>query len=241
MQHILSPMTQAPRAPGLSCIICAYNEAPRIGAVLTAASNHPHISEVLVINDASTDETAEVAARFPGITLVTLPQNVGKSRALVAGLRMATHDTIMLLDADLSNITAADITALAEPVLKGSADVTISLRKNAFSFHHAIGIDFTSGERVVPKWLLADVLGVIDTLPSFGIESYMNTLIIKKGLRLKIVPWSRVTHTRKSEKYGYIRGILSDLGMTYDVLRVLSPIAIIKQNIELLRLTKQSK
>jgi glycosyltransferase involved in cell wall biosynthesis len=239
MQHILDAMSQASIAPGLSCIICAYNEAPRIGAVLTALTGHPLIGEVLVINDASSDNTAEVVGRFPGVTLVTLPNNVGKSRALVAGLRLAQHSTIMLLDADLSNITANDITALAEPVTSGNKDVTISLRKNAFSFHHMLGIDFTSGERVIPKWLLHNVLGEIDKLPEFGIESYMNTIIIKKSLRLKIVPWKQVTHMRKAEKYGYVRGILSDLGMTYDILRVLSPLAIIKQNMQLLRLTKQ--
>jgi glycosyltransferase involved in cell wall biosynthesis len=219
----------------LSCIICAYNEAPRIGTVLTAVTNHPLIDETIVVNDASSDDTAQVVKKFPGVTLLDLPKNMGKSHALVQGFRLSQGELVMLLDADLANITAADITALAELVLSGTADVSLSLRKNAFAIHHLIGLDFTTGERVVPRTLLGEVLEEIEKLPKFGIESYMNDLIIKKGLRLAVVPWQRVTHTRKSEKHGVIRGTLADLSMTLDVLRVLSPLGIVRQNRALLK------
>jgi len=219
----------------LSCIICAYNEAPRIGTVLTAASNHPLIDEIIVVNDASTDDTAQVVKKYPGVTLLELPKNMGKSHALVQGFRLSQGELVMLLDADLANITAADITALAQPVLSGAANVTLSLRKNAFAIHHLIGLDFTSGERVVPRALLGDVLEEIEKLPKFGIESYMNNLIIERGLRIAVVPWQRVTHTRKSEKHGFLRGALADFSMTLDVLRVLSPLGIVRQNRALLK------
>ena len=45
----------------LSCIIPAYNEAPRIAAVLAVVLDHPLIGEVLVVDDGSSDGTAEVA------------------------------------------------------------------------------------------------------------------------------------------------------------------------------------
>ena len=110
----------------LSCIICAYNEAPRIGAVLTAATGHSLVDEVIVVDDASTDDTAKVVKRFPAVTLISLPKNIGKSHAMVHGLRVSRGDTIMLLDADLANITEHDISALASPVLEDRADVSIS-------------------------------------------------------------------------------------------------------------------
>lgn len=224
----------------LSCIICAYNEAPRIAAVLEAAASYAGLGEIIVVDDCSTDGTAEVVKRFPAVRLISLPKNAGKSRAMVQGLNIAQGEYIMLLDADLAGLAAQDIAALAEPVLSGKADVSLSLRKNALAIHHRLGLDFTSGERVVPKSLLADVLDKIDKLPRFGIESYMNHLIIMRGMRIAVVRWAGVTHMRKAQKYGIIRGTLSDWGMAFDVLRVLSPLAVISMNRAMLRLTNRS-
>lgn len=224
----------------ISCIICAHNEAPRIAAVLTAATGHSLLDEIIVVDDCSSDDTIEVIERFPTVKLIALPKNGGKSKAMVHGLNAAQGDTIMLLDADLANITEHDISALAEPVVSGQADVSISLRKNAFGIHHSIGLDFTSGERVLPKSLLSDVLHEINKLPKFGIESYMNQLIITRSMRVAVVRWQEVTHMRKADKHGFIKGTLGDLKMSLDVLRVLSPWAIIKMNRALIKLRVRS-
>jgi glycosyltransferase involved in cell wall biosynthesis len=223
----------------LSCIICAHNEAPRIAAVLAAATGHSRIDELVVVDDASQDDTAEVVRRFPAARLVRLERNVGKSRALIEGLRASSGERVMLLDADLANITERDISELADPVLSGRADVSLSLRKNALAIHHWLGLDFTSGERVIPRALLADVLHEVERLPRFGIESYMNSLIIARRMRVAVVRWEGVTHMRKAEKYGFVRGTLADWGMVYDVLRVLSPFGVIRQNRDLLRLQEE--
>ena len=221
----------------ISCIICAYNEAPRIAAVLEAATQYAGLGEIIVVDDASTDGTADVVRRFPSVKLITLQKNGGKSRAMVQGLNVAQNELVMLLDADLFNLTAQDVSDLAEPVMSGRADVSISLRRNAFGIHHWLKLDFTSGERVLPKALLADVMQEINKLPEFGIESYMNKLIIARKLRVAVVEWTKVEHMRKADKYGYIRGTLSDLGMVVDVLRVLTPWAVIKMNRAMLKLT----
>ncbi len=223
--------------PKISCIICAYNEAPRIGAVLEAAANHPLIGEIIVVDDGSTDGTAGAVRRFPSVKLIALAKNGGKSAAMAAGVAAASFETILLLDADLRGLKAAHIAALIEPVASGTADITLSLRKNSLGLYRMIGLDFVSGERVLPKALLSESLCNARALPRFGIEVFMNKLIIKNKLRIGVVSWPSVTQARKVEKLGFWRGNLAETRMVLDVLRVIYPIEAIGQTYKMIKLS----
>lgn len=213
----------------LSCIICAFNEAPRIGAVLAVASVHPLLDEVIVVDDGSTDGTSEIVRLFPSVRLISYPRNRGKSCAMAAGIAAATNDILMLLDADLKGLNADNVTALAEPVLSGRADVSISLRHNSLPIYRAIGIDFVSGERVLRKELLSETLIEMRALPRFGIEVFTNQRIIASKLSIAVVRWAHVTQARKTEKIGRWRGMLAECRMLRDVLQVAYPLAAISQ------------
>lgn len=218
----------------ISCIICAYNEAPRIKTVLSAVANHPLIDEVVVVDDGSTDETVAVVSEFPTIKLISLPQNVGKSKAMAEGVKAVSHDLLMLVDADLVGLDPEDISTLANPVLSGQADVSISLRKD--SFVRLMGLDFVTGERVVPRALLADVTEDIEKLPSFGIEVFMNQLIIENNLRVAVVDWKSVRHTRKVDKWGWPEGLFDFQRMVADILDTVHPSTALAQTYQLLAL-----
>ena len=146
--------------------------------MLGVASLHPLLSEVIVIDDGSTDKTADIVRSFPSVQLISLPEPRGKSRAFAEGVRAAQHDFIMHLDADLKHLTAANITALAEPVLSGRCGMSISVRKNSLAIYRWLGLDFVSGERVLPKRIVAACLSEMQDLPGFGIEAYINERII---------------------------------------------------------------
>jgi hypothetical protein len=66
-------------APRISCIVCAYNEAPRIGAVLMVATAHPMLAEIIGVDDGSTDTTDEVVRQFPSVRLIDRATNGGNS------------------------------------------------------------------------------------------------------------------------------------------------------------------
>jgi glycosyltransferase involved in cell wall biosynthesis len=234
--HLLSRMTAISTMPirhRISCIICAFNEAPRIGAVLAVASVHPLLSEVIVVDDGSTDGTAEVVRRFPSVKLISCETNRGKSAAMALGIAAAQNEMLMLLDADLKGLAAEHITALAAPVLSGTAEVSMSLRQNSLLMFRAIGLDFVSGERVVKKELLSEALKEIHGLPRFGIEVFMNNLIIARRRSIAVIHWLDVTQARKTEKLGYWKGIRAEWRMISDLLKVTYPLALFSQTFRL--------
>jgi glycosyltransferase involved in cell wall biosynthesis len=220
----------------ISCIICAFNEAPRIAAVLSVVSAHPSLHEVIVVDDGSTDETAEIVRNFGSVNLISYPMNRGKSFAMATGIAAAQNDIIMLLDADLIDLTAEHLSALAAPVLLGKAEVSLSLRKNSLLIFRAIGLDFVSGERVIRKKLLSETLEEIHGLPRFGIEVFMNRLIIQRQHSISVTYWPTVTQARKTEKLGFWPGIRAEWHMITDLLKVAYPFALISQNYRMLLL-----
>jgi glycosyltransferase involved in cell wall biosynthesis len=224
-----------PSSP-ISCVICAYNEAPRLGAVLSVVVGHPLIDQVIVVDDGSTDGTAEVARAFDGVHVIVCPENRGKSKAMAAGVAAARNDLLMLLDADLKGLTAANVSALALPVLEGVAEVTLSLRKNSLPIFRLMGLDFVSGERVLRKSLLADALSELHRLPRFGVEVFMNHRIIEERLPIAVVRWAHVTQARKTEKFGWWRGQKAELRMAFDLLRAVYPIELVSQSWHMLAL-----
>lgn len=201
----------------LSCIIPAYNEASRIEAVLQSVVGHPLINEVIVVDDGSSDGTAEVVKGIDGVRLIELPQNKGKTWAVTVGIEAATGDTLMFVDADLLGLDASHLTALIAPIQQGKADITISLRANAPRPWHWIGIDYISGERVMPRGLLIDQIDAMRALPKFGLEVFMNSLLIRQSARIAIVLWPEVESPLKGAKFGWAEGLKRDVKMIRDM------------------------
>ncbi|HET7286180.1 MAG TPA: glycosyltransferase, partial [Pyrinomonadaceae bacterium] len=121
----------------LSVIIPAYNEAARLEHTLRAVVDYLLQSapdaEVIVVDDGSADDTAEIArhafadAGNLRTSVISYKSNLGKGRAVRLGLLAARGDVTLFSDADLSTpITEAP--KLIEPIVRGEYDVTFGSR-----------------------------------------------------------------------------------------------------------------
>jgi glycosyltransferase involved in cell wall biosynthesis len=98
-----------PKGVSVSLIIPAYNEekrlVPFLETVLSYTREHPRdITEILVVDDGSTDRTSSLAHGFeekiPGLKVITQPRNQGKGAAIQTGVMAARGDLIIFMDAD---------------------------------------------------------------------------------------------------------------------------------------------
>lgn len=220
----------------VSCIIPAYNEGKRIEAVLRAVYKHPLISEIIVVDDGSNDDTQEIVKNYQGVISLINEKNIGKSKTLVSGIKRATGEYLLFLDADLIGLTPEAISALINPVISHRADISISLRKNAPRFYKKIGLDFISGERVIPKSFILGHLEEVGHLTRFGFETYLNKLIVKNNSRLAVISWNEVISPWKHTKSGFWSGIVGEIKMNLDIVRTASIFEIIGQISKMLKL-----
>jgi dolichyl-phosphate beta-glucosyltransferase len=131
----LTPTRPQTFHPRLSVIIPAYNEEKRLEPTLDKVCGYlkkwRHKSEIIVVDDASTDGTLALANRWkkkhPGLLrVVTYPVNQGKGGAVRAGVFAARGDVLLFSDADLS--TPIEETDKLWKVVTGGADMAAGSR-----------------------------------------------------------------------------------------------------------------
>lgn len=109
----------------VTVVVPAYNEASRIGSVLEEI---PDEYRVLVVDDASADETAEVA-RDAGAEVVEHDRNRGYLEALRTGFAAVESPIVVTLDADGEH-DPGDVDRLVEPIVADEADLVFGAREH---------------------------------------------------------------------------------------------------------------
>jgi len=125
--HLIQVEDVEPPKKGLYAVLPAYNEELVIGSVVLRTRQY--VDRVIVVDDGSTDRTAEVA-KLAGADVIRLDHNTGKAYALLLGLRHArtTGCTVaVMLDADGQH-DPSEIQRVAGLVSIGKADLVIGSR-----------------------------------------------------------------------------------------------------------------
>lgn len=188
------------RSEQLSILIPALNEAATIGDVITQLRAAYPDAEILVIDDGSTDATAQLAEAATA-RVVRHPYNKGNGASVKTGLRNATREVIVIFDADGQH-DAADIEKIVSQI--GVYDLVVGARdENSQTdfgrrmYHHVLNLlatylsglnvpDATSGFRAARR---ADLLQFIHLLPNgFSTPVTTSLAFIKAGYSVKFVP-----------------------------------------------------
>lgn len=190
----------------VAAVVPARDEAARIGATVRSASSVAGVDVVVVVDDGSSDSTAEEARRA-GAVVVSHSHPQGKGAAMVTGAveaadlereRLVAPRHLLFLDADLG-ASAGRAGPLVEPVVVGSADVTIALlpasavpgggrgvvvalsrygirRLTGWEAHQPL-----SGQRCLTR---AAFDGLRPLAAGFGVETGMTIDALRRGLRV---------------------------------------------------------
>jgi|HubBroStandDraft_5_1064220.scaffolds.fasta_scaffold35466_3 dolichyl-phosphate beta-glucosyltransferase len=214
--------------PNYSIVIPAYNESARIPAtlkeVVSCIREHHWNTEVIVVNDGSTDATAQVVLDFarenPEVRLVENPGNHGKGYSVRNGMLQAMGEIVMFTDADLS--APMDEAERLFAAIAGGADIAIGsrwLEKGRQThrqplYRQFFGRCFNAVTRAVMGLHFADTqcgfkaftrnaaqtVFQLQTIERWGFDPEILFIALKCGFRVVEVPvsWAHDERTRMS-------------------------------------------
>jgi len=157
-------------------VIPAYNEVSNVGKVVREVKTEAPFVDVLVVDDGSSDATAETASRA-GAIVVKLPFNLGMFEAVRTGFVYADrkgYDIAIQVDADGQHVPS-EIGALVEPIMKEDIDIVVGsryLESRGYRtpFFRKLGIRLFA-------WITSVVLGQKITDTTCGFRSYSRRAI----------------------------------------------------------------
>ena len=213
---------------GTTAIVAAYNEEKTLASVLAVLTTSPHIDEVIVVSDGSTDGTVEVARSFD-VRTIALRENQGKGYAMRVGVDYASNDILFFCDGDMY-VTPEHIEALVLPVVRDECDMNIGVRNRGplLNFMHLrlkCG-PVLSGIRVMHR-------KVWETVPTqymerFKIEGALNFFCARDGFAQQHTLIYELGHVTKESKRGVRRGLAARGRMTGEVILLLCDLYLIE-------------
>jgi len=191
----------------VSIIVCAYNEEQTIAGVLKACCTYNPMADVLVVDDGSTDGTVAVLEGLKNeysFRLEILPENKGKSWAMVHGVEHCDREIILFFDADVSNITRQHFSSLLGPMREGEADMVLGQPRETMIDYRVNPFKSLTGERAM---LRADLLPILDDIREirFGVETFINLFYQAEGKRIRYVLLEGLSHPNTFEKLSTVK------------------------------------
>ena len=235
------------RGMPLSIILPANNEALALPGLLAQLHQHQPETELIVVDDGSTDATATIAADA-GAKVIRHPYSMGNGAAIKAGARAATGDVLIFMDADGQH-HPADIARLLEYMESGGYDLVVGARDgdsqasvgrslaNGFYNRFASLIssqrirDLTSGFRAVRADKFRQFLYLLPN--GFSYPTTITMAFFRSGypvgyLSIQAAPRQGQSHIRPVRDGLRFLLIIFRIGTLYSPLKIFLPIAFVQ-------------
>lgn len=219
-----------------TCLIPCYNERMRIAQVLEEVTKIKSVTQIICIDDGSTDGTAAyVKAYWPEVELVQLEQNQGKAAAIQHGVKAATNELILMMDADLQGLKQEEIQDAIDVFREyTSIDMIILRRINSPWFVRWYRSDILlSGERLLLKKDLEKVLE--QDVNRYQLEVAINRYMINSDKQVRWMPCTAI-NTYKVDKWGVWGGSRREFKM---YLEIVYYVGLVHMMIQLSSFTKE--
>lgn len=185
--------------PSIAAILPVYNEALNVAEVLGVLHETRILDEIILVDDGSTDRSVEIlreaAAGDPRMKILQHERNMGKGQAIFDGWAAASASIIVMVDADLKNLTPEHIQGLLAPIVERRADMTLGLFQGGHwntDVSHWI-TPFLTGQRGLRAELLRYVSH--EAARGYGFEVALSMAASQHGYRTRNVPLKGVWHT----------------------------------------------
>ncbi|MEW5947090.1 MAG: glycosyltransferase family 2 protein [bacterium] len=228
----------------VSVVIPAYNEAGSVGAtvesVVKAFEGASHEYEIIVVDDGSEDDTADMA-EAAGARVVRHPCNIGYGHSIQTGVRAARYPLIATTDAD-GTYPVHELPAMVEELDRRGLDMLVGARKGrfyhggivkrlaraAFKFLSEFTVgrripDVNSGLRVIRRELIEDFTSVL--CGGFSFSTTITMIAMLSGRFVDFRPISYHERTGRS-KVRYFRDVLGTAQILVSAILVFNPVKI---------------
>jgi glycosyltransferase involved in cell wall biosynthesis len=220
----------------LSIVVPVYNERATILDVITRLKALPIKTEIIVVDDSSTDGTRgwlETIKGASGLRVIFKGQNEGKGAALQTGFAASTGDIVVVQDADLE-YDPSDIMRVIKPLVTGNADVAYGSRflcdehQDPSLFHRLVNRGLTNFSNLFTGLRLTDMetchkafrRGVIRVLDlrqrRFGFEPEVTAKIARRRFRVTEVP---ISYSARGYAEGKKIGVRDAFNALYCIVR----------------------
>jgi glycosyltransferase involved in cell wall biosynthesis len=188
----------------IDAIVPARNEASTIADVVAALRGSQYVREVIVVDDGSSDDTADVAAAAGAKVVRRDVEHGSKAHAMAAGVAASDADALFFVDADLIGVTPAHLDAICRPFVERRCEMSIGTFDYGLRNPLVLRLPPTTGERVIPRWVFESIPP--ERLDGFTIETTINQVIAESRATTVARVMKGVTHRTKREKFGTVEG-----------------------------------